>query len=247
MTEVLAIEILTGLGCGALITTLGLTLWGSFQRMPGLERAVRATIWLARAFLLSGGLLSWSTDLAFSTIHPRLLLMATLAVSQSSTRRLSSSWRDITFYLPALILAGTALFWPFEPPPIEAGNLSSTLISLMVVACGGIGARALSESLNRVFTPSSHAAGSAQEWPAILTYSLLTLLASGVGMLNLWQRGVMWASSGYNQGIGIASDKKLTAVWLAWSAAMLGPRRQVRRRAGLIILAALSLITTALS
>lgn len=77
------------------------------------------------------------------------------------------------------------------------------------------------------------------EWPFTATYALLTLLVGGAVTVNLWQRGMVWGGSPGEGG--------LAGAWLAWSAAWLGRRWPPRLRVGLIVVAALSLIVTALA
>jgi len=230
-----AIGVFAGLACGVLLTAIGLAAWEGSRQMSDLARAARVVNWLAGAILLAGALLAWWGDPALSAPASRLLMMAVLAAPVGTRRHhskfwpkswpkpWSKPWGNVARALPALVLTGIALFGPFGPASTESG----VLVSLMLVVCGGLGARALGQAL-------SLASGAA--WPCAAAYALLTLLVGGVALVNLWQRGTVWS--------GRPGEGGLAGAWLAWSAAWLSLRRYPRLRAGLIIVAALSLIVT---
>lgn len=219
-------DIFAGLACGALLAAIGLAVWEGSRQTSDLVRAVRVVNWLVGALLLAGALLAWRGDHALSAPASRLLLMATLAAPMGTRRHYSKPWGNVARALPALVLTGSALFGPLGPASAESG----ALVSLMLVVCGGLGARAMGEALSL----STDA-----EWPFTATYALLTLLVGGVSLVNLWQRGTVWGGSPGEGG--------LVGVWLAWSAAWLGRCWHPRLRAVLIVVAALSLIVTALA
>lgn len=234
------IMIFTGLACGTLLAAVGLTLWDSFRRVPGLSRAVRAIGWLAGAFLLIGALLAWPRDRSFSAPAPRLILMAALAAPPGTHRRRNAPWSNVMLILPALVLAGGGLLWSPRPVETEVGRLPVALMELALLICGGLGARALGKALSEITTSTSHV-----KWPALgqvegpaAAYVLLTLLVGGTALVNLWQRGTVWG--------GTAGEGGLAGSWLAWGAAWLGPRQHPRLRTVLIVVAALLLITTVL-
>lgn len=226
--------VFTGLACGALLVAMGLSLWSGSRQATDLSRAVRATGWLAGALLLVGALLAWQADPGLSGVAWRLLLMAALAVPVGGRRHPPSPWGSVMRTLPALILAGTALFWSPGPVGGEGGGFPSALVELAVVICGGFGARALGDALSEIIASTPPI-----EWPSVVTYVLLTLLVGCVALVNLWQRGSMWGAASGEGG--------LAAAWLAGGATWLGIRFRPRLRVGLIIVAALLLIAVALA
>jgi len=68
-------------------------------------------------------------------------------------------------------------------------------------------------------------------------YALLTLLVSGVALVNLWQRGSVEGKAVYESG--------LAGAWLAWSAVWLIPRRSLWLQSVLMSTAASALIILA--
>ncbi|RLC81033.1 MAG: hypothetical protein DRJ03_12985 [Chloroflexi bacterium] len=218
-----AVGVFAGLACGVLLTAIGLAVWEGFRQTPDLARAARVVNWLAGTLLLAGALLAWWGDPALSAPASRLLLMATCAAPVGTHHHYSKPWGNAARVLPALVLTGVALFGSLGPASAESG----ALMSLMLVVCGGLGARMMGEALSL----STDA-----EWPFTATYALLTLLVGGVALVNLWQRGTVWS--------GRPGEGGLVGAWLAWSAAWSSPRRYPRLRTGLIVIAALFLIVT---
>lgn len=230
----LVIVIPTGLACGMLLAASGLILWGGFKRMPpGLPYAVQIIRWLAGGLLLIGAVLAWPEEHSLFTPTLRLTLMAALAAPPEIHRRSHSSWDNLMPILPALILAGTSLFWTTEPIETGAGSLPVIMVELAIITCGGLGARALGHALSEITTSTLQV-----EWPSAAAYTLLTLLISSTAMVNLWQRGTIW---GWTTG-----ESRLAGAWLAWSAAWMGPRRPPRLRTVLIAVAASLLIILAI-
>ncbi|MEE8392058.1 MAG: hypothetical protein V3S14_14860 [Anaerolineae bacterium] len=224
--------ILTGMACGALLTVIGLTLWGASRQVPRLSHAVRAIRWLAGVLLLIGTLFAFqSTPIAYP------ILMAALAAPPGSRRRRPPHRSDVLLILPSLILAGASLFWGSTSIGIkvETSSFSISLTELAIVICGGLGTRALGQSLSDVAAPPSHTKESTL--PAAATCALLTLLMGSTALVNLWQRGAMWEGSVY--------EGRLAGAWLAWSATWLSPRRPQWLRAVLTTVAALLLIILA--
>jgi len=230
----LAVSTFAGLACGVLLVAIGLSLWGGSRQTPDLSRATRAIGWLAGAFLLVGALLAWQGDPGFSGVASRSLLMAALAVPVGNRRYHSSPWGSVMRALPALVLAGTALFWSPRPIGGASSDFPAALAEFVIVVCAGLGARALSEALSEIVVSIPRV-----EWPSTATCVLLTSLVGLMGLVNLWQRGTVW---GVTPGESI-----LVGAWLAWSAAWLGGRWHPRRRAGLVIVAASLLVAAALA
>jgi hypothetical protein len=227
-----ATVIFTGLASGALLAAAGLGLWDSLRRVPGLTRAVQVIRWLAGTLLAAGALLAWQGDHSLSAPAPRLILMAALAAPPGTYRRHLPRWSVVWLTLPALALAGAGLLRASESIQAQLGGPSVAVVELVVVICGGLGARALGEALNEIATSALHV-----DWPSAATYALLTLLVGGTALVNLWQRGSAWA--------GTAGASGLAGAWLSWSAARIGPRRPPWLRAVLIAVAASFLIALA--
>ncbi len=232
----------TGLAWGMLLAAVGLALWDGFRPIPGLSRAVWVIGWLAGTLLLAGAMLVWWEGYRLSSLALRLILMAALAAPSGIRHhhRSPSPWGNAVRTLPALILAGVALFQITEPT-IGNGSPLVTPVELAMVICGGLGARALGEASSEFTNLTLHI-----EQPTLstitesftITYALLTLLVSGIALVNLWQRGMIWK--------GATEEGMLAGTWLAWSAAWLGPRKRPRLRAILVILATLLLFWTIL-
>ena len=225
--------IFTGLACGTLLAAVGLALWGSSRQVPGLSHAVRAIGWLAGALLLIGALLAWQGDHSVSAPALRLILMAALAAPPAMPHRCSSPWSNVMPILPVLILAWVSLFWTARPVAGETGSPPVSAMGLAVVVCGGLGTRALGEALSTIAVQTPHS-----EWLTTATYALLTLLVGSTALVNLWQRGMVWGET--------ASEGGLAGAWLAWSAAWLSARQRSRLRAGLTVVVASLLVSTAL-
>jgi len=230
--------VVTGLACGGLLTATGLVFWDSFQKRPGLSQALQAIRWLAGVLLLIGAVLAWR---AGDTLFPptmRLALMAALVTLPEIRRRPPSSWGNLSFVLIALILAGASLSWTSLQVPGAAGVESPTdslpiaSLRLAMAICGGLGTRALGEILSGI-----DSAPPTVEWPSIATHMLLTLLAAGMALTNVWRRGTIW--------IGATGAGGLTGAWLAWGAVRFGPRKPPWLRATLVTAAALLLILLA--
>lgn len=206
---------LGGLASGALLTALVLAVWDGLRPVAGFRRAIQVIGWLAGTLLLSGAVLAWLDTGVFLG----LLLVAALAAPQDLPRR--SSWINTLPLLPPLALAGGGVFWR---PAATSGGL---FIALASALCAGLGARALGEGVRAL------AGQTPAEWPGLVTYALLTLLAGGLALANLMQRGVFWS--------GRVAESGLAASWLAWSAAWFVPRERARLRAGAIVIAAVLL------
>jgi hypothetical protein len=267
--DVQTLVILVGVANGTLLAAIGLGLWGHKRHPRELARAVGAVRWLAGALLAIGTVLARVREPGPAVPAPELILMAALAAPPGFRfHRRPLDWRDTTLILPALILAGAGLFQVASSASIAAqAALEPTALAITI--CGGLGARALGQALYWTIAPASGVTSPApdpsresatdtreetasasptvaEEEPGVpmerasaVTYALLTLLAGGVAIVNLWRQGTVWGAT--------ASESGLAGVWLAWSAAWLGPHRPLRLRALLTIVAASSLILLAVS
>ncbi len=224
--------IFAGMACGAQLAAIGLTLWGSPRQLPRLPHAVRAVRWLAGILLLVGALSAWPLT---SIAYP--ILIAALAAFPEIRYRQGSHWSDILLILPTLILNGISLFYGVKSTGIEMeiGSFLTIAVELTAVICGGLGMRALGQSLRTIAAPPSYT----EEFvlPAAVTYTLLTLLVTGTTLTNLWQRGAMWQGTIY--------EGRLAGAWLAWSAVWFSPRRPLWLRATLTTIATLLLVVLA--
>ncbi len=236
-----AIVIFGGLACGTLLAATGLLIWNASHQVVGLPQATQVIGWLAGGLLLIGVILAWQADHSLSIPAWRLALMAALAAPPlpRSTHRSSRSPQDSPVpILPALGLTGASLFWASAPVGIVPGGLLAALAEpvsprvLAMIICGGVGARALGDALGILVARPPQTEGS-----LAVAYAMLTLVAGGTALTNLWQRGTIWR--------GDAGENGLAGAWLTWSAAWLGPRQHPRLRAALIVVAALGLIVLA--
>lgn len=261
--------ILVGVANGILLAAIGLELWGHKRHPRELARAVGTVRWLAGALLAIGAVLAWVREPGPAFPAPELILMAALAAPPGiHFHRRPLDWRDTALILPALILAGAGLFRIASSAGV-ATQAALEPMALPVTICGGLGARALGQALYWTIASASHVTSPALDPPresatdtgeetssaspaiaegkprmpvesaSAVTYALLTLLAGSVAIVNLWRQGTMWGATTGASG--------LAGVWLAWSAAWLGPRRPLRLRALLTVVAASSLIVLAVS
>ena len=221
--------IFIGMACGALLAAIGLTLWGSPRQVPRLSYAVNAIRLLAGVFLLIGALFAWPLT---SISYP--IVIAALAALPGIPRQHHSHWSDILLILPILILAGVGLFWGMTSAGIEmeTNGLSITVAELAIIACSGLGIRALGQGWKKVIASLPQT----DEFTlfAAATYGLLTILTSSTALTNLWQQGAVWQGSIY--------ESRLTGAWLTWSAVWLSPRSPRWLRATLMSVALLLLI-----
>jgi hypothetical protein len=226
--------VFVGMACGMLLAAVGLMVWGRSRQVPKLSRAIRAIRWLAGTFLLAGALFAWLGDRNLAIHTSRFILMAVLAtLPEIRHRRLPCSHPGgVMLILPALVLVGVSLFLKAEASGIEISGFPATIVRLVVIVCGGFGARALSQYLGAIAVQSPHSEEALLS--ATIAYALLTLIAGGTALVNLWQRGSVWT--------GIAEESRLASAWLAWSAAWPCPRRPVWWRALLMTVATLLLI-----
>jgi len=236
--------ILAGLACGALLTTAGFALWHALRPLPGLSQAVRALGWLAGALLLSGALSARLGGGGLPPCVPHLLLMAALATPLDprflpGPRRSAAPWNDFLCLLPPLALAWAGLLCTatlvggeVSGPPVGGGPPVAQGLELAIVACGGLGARALGQACGEIVTSTPGVA-----WPSAAAYAWLTVLMGGVALASLAQRGSVWD--------GTPAETGLAGVWLAWSAAWLSPRQPARLRTALTAVAAAFLIALA--
>jgi len=209
-----------------------LTLWHCTRPMPRILRAVHVIRWAAGALLSVGALVWWQGSHNPCTPALQLILMATLAAPPGIDGRTVPRRSHALLILPTLALAGAGLFWISAPSAPSTGNTPMAPLGLAVTVCGGLGARAASLALSEVVTSAPHV-----EWPATAAFALLTLVAGSAALVNVWQRGTVWNGAGTGSG--------LAGAWLAWAAAWIGRRQPRWLRAGLTLVAAVSLIVLA--
>jgi hypothetical protein len=164
-----------------------------------------------------------------------VILMATLAIPLHMESRAEGLGGRVAPYLPALTLTAAAFVEVVSPGQRAVTGDWMTPTRFLVAVCAGLGARALGQALRVMVAGSSLAL-----WSGSVAYGVLTLVSGSIGLVSLWQRGVLWTGSHAVMSGGIA------AAWLAWSASWLTPSRYPRVRAGLTAMAALQLISAAI-
>jgi hypothetical protein len=224
--------IFTELACGMLLAGTGLALWDGLRQVPGVSHAVQVIRWVAGVLLAVGALLAWQGDRSLSAPAPRLVLMAALAAPPAFHRRSFVRWSSVWLILPALVLAGAGLFWTSASIEAGAGSSPVALVEMVVIICGGLGARALAVTLSESATSAPGV-----EWPSAAAYALLTVIVGGMALVSLWQRGSVWD--------GTAGESGLAGAWLAWTAARVGPRQPRWLQAVLTAVAAVLLAVLA--
>lgn len=242
-----AVVILVGLGSGMLVAALGLALWSGLRGMPHLSRGAGGAAWLAASLLVFGALLAWGSrlpaleGLAKTLGMPpaagpvaSLILMAALAIPFELGTRQRPHWAQSLRYVPALLLAWTALVRMDGADVGSAVDDWVTPIRFLLTVCAGLGARTLGQALRVIATGNGET-----ERPGTLAYGLLTLVSGSAALVNLWQRGTVWAGADSVMRGGIAG------AWLAWSADRLASSWHPRLRASLTVAAALLLILVA--
>jgi hypothetical protein len=241
------VAILVGLSWGMLLVALGFGLWGRLRGTRGLSHSAHVAAWGAAGVLVIGALLGWGSGLpalesligavdrqALEGPVLSLTLMAALATPLRIGAPEEAPRNCALCYLPAWLLTSAALIRTVRPSVAILSGDWVTPVRFSLAVCGGLGARAMGQSLHLLVTGVSYV-----EWPGTLTYGLTTLLSASVAFVNLWQRGALWA------GANPALRGGITGAWLAWSADRLAPRRYPRLRAVLTIVAALLLILAA--
>ena len=209
-----------------------LALWHCTRPKPRILQAVHMIRWAAGALLSAGALAWWQGNHNPCAPALQLILMAALAAPPGIKGRTLPHRSHALLILPALALAGAGLLW--IGAPVEAGTCNAPMASvgLAVTVCGGLGARAASLALSEIATSAPHV-----EWPSTAAFALLTLVAASAALVNVWQRGTVWNGAGNGSG--------LAGAWLAWAAAWIGRRQPRWLRAGLTLVAAVSLIVLA--
>lgn len=244
----LAVAILVGLGCGMLLAAVSFSLLGGYRGARALSRGAHAAAWGAAGVLVVGALLAWGSGLPaleslIGAVDRRalggpvlsLILMAALAVPVRAEDPEKALWSGAVLYLPASLLALAALVQVAGPDTAVPSTDWVTPVRFSLAVCGGLGARALGQSLQVIMVGIPRV-----EWPGLLTYGLTTLLFGSATMVNLLQRGTLW------DGADPMLRGGITGAWLAWTADWLAPRRYLRPRAVLTIIAALLLILAAI-
>lgn len=202
---------------------------------------------MAASLLVFGALLAWGSrlpaleGLAKTLGMPpaagpvaSLILMAALAIPFELGTRQRPHWAQSLRYVPALLLAGTALVHMDGADVGAAVEDWVTPIRFLLTVCAGLGARTLGQALRVITTGNGET-----ERPGTLAYGLLTLVSGSAALVNLWQRGTVWAGADSVMRGGIAG------AWLAWSADRLASSWHPRLRALLTAAAALLLILVA--
>jgi hypothetical protein len=245
--DVSAVAILVGLASGMLMVALGIAFWSGLRGMPHVSRGAGGAAWLAASFLVFGALLAWGSrlpaleGLATSLGMPysegavaSMILMAALAVPFEAEARQRAHWSRSLLYVPALVLVGTALVRMTGPDMGGGTDDWVTPIRFLLAVCAGLGARTLGQALQVV------AAGNGEvERSGTLAYGLLALVSGCAALVNLWQRGTVWAGADPVMRGGMAG------AWLAWSADRLASSWPPRLRATLTATAAVLLILVA--
>jgi hypothetical protein len=217
---------LIGLSLGALLTAAGLALWDGLRRRDRRARTIRLVRWVAGGLLLAAIVPLWITgDSALA-----LSLTLAAAIAAPPTRHRPSPWYATAALLPALILTGISFS---QTAGFVRGRLIAPPLSIVSIVYGGLAARVLSEALGTLVSPT---AAPSRLFDAL--YLLLTLLTGAGALTTLWRRGVVWERT--------ARESSLAGVWMAWTAAWLGPHEHPRLKAGLIGVAATLLIVLAL-
>jgi hypothetical protein len=163
-----------------------------------------------------------------------MILMAALAIPFESRARRKADWSQSLLYVPALLLAGTALARLGGSDAGDAVDDWVTPIRFLLTVCAGLGARTLGQALRVI------AAGNGEmERSGTLAYGLLTLVSGSAALVNLWQRGTVWA------GVDSVMRGGIAGAWLAWSADRLASSWHPRLRATVTATAALLLILVA--
>jgi hypothetical protein len=242
------VAILVGLGSGMLLVAVGFGLWSGYRGAHALYRGAHAAAWGAAGVLVIAALLAWGSGLpalesligvvdrqAFQGPVLSLILMAALAIPLKVDARQEALWSSALLYLPASLLALIALMQIVAPVTTVLSAEWVTPVRFSLAVCGGLGARALGQSLHVIATGISYV-----EWPGALTYGLTTLLFGTAGLVGLWRRGTLWG------GADPVLRGGMVGAWLAWGADWLAPRRYPRLRGVFTIIAALLLILAAI-
>lgn len=240
------IPVLLGLGCAMLLAAITLVLLraarGRDAPSPGAHAAARG----AAGVFAVGALLAWGSGLpALESLVDvvrqdslqgpvlSLVLMAALAIPLRVTYSKKSSWSSALLYLPAWLFALWALACMTVPGGVGFNSEWVTPLRFCLAVCAGVGARSAGHSLQLTLVDDSGGDG-----PGALAYGLITTLTGSAGMLNLAQRGAVWA------GCDPMTRGGLAGVWMAWTADWLMPRRYPRLRA-LTTVVAVSLLVVA--
>lgn len=241
------VAMLVCLASGTLMAAVGLALWGGLRRAAGLFRGAGAAGWVAVCLLVFGALLAWGSRLP--ALEPlasgadmtgpegpvsSMILMAALAIPLEPNLRKRVHWSQSLGYLPALALSGTALGHMVRPGGIPLNSDWVTPIRFSLAVSAGLGGRALGRALQVIAAGTGDA-----ERAAMVTYGMLTFICGSAALVNLWQRGTVWAGSDPVMQGGVVG------AWLAWSAHKLASSWHPRLRSALTAIAALLLIVVA--
>lgn len=232
---------LTGLASGMLLAAAGLTVRDARRQLPGLSPGLSLLGWLAGAALLLAAVATVSQARGPLAPALRLAVMAAIAAPPDARPSQPARWRGVLRALPALVLSLLSLalllgqFRPGLGPaydPSEGAVVGAIVLFLTV--CGGLGARAAGEALPGFFEPEL-----VDRWAPDVVFTGLTLLVGGAALARLLLRGALLVET--------ASQAGLAGAWLAWTAAVWGPRPLPRLRAALTVIAALILLRVVLA
>ncbi len=243
----LVIAALVGSGCGLLLVAMSLALLGAAREVPSPSPGAHVAARGAAGVLVVGALLAWGSGLpaleallgvagegALEGPVLSLTLMAALAIPLRVIAPRRSAWGSALLYVPAWLLALVALGWIAVRGGSDVGGDWITPIRFSLAVCGGLGARAVGQSLQLMVADATRV-----EWPGTVTCALLTALTGAAGLVNLGQRGMLWA------GADAVLRGGLAGAWLAWTADWLTPRRHRRLRPLLTVVAGVLLVLTA--
>jgi hypothetical protein len=230
-----------------LLVAMILSVLSGFLGARALSRGTHAVAYGAAGVLVIGALLTWGSGLpALESIVGvvdreilegpilSLVLMAALAVPLKITVSQEVLWGRGLLYLPAWLLALISLIQIVTRGAGVPTGKWVTPIRFSLAVCGGLGARAIGQSLHLMTTRAWDF-----EWPGTFVYGLMTPLIGTAALVDLWQRGVLWIGADPVLRGGIAG------AWLTWSASWLTPRCLPKLRLALTMLAGLLLIIVA--
>ncbi|MFW6115678.1 MAG: hypothetical protein ACOC7Y_01315 [Chloroflexota bacterium] len=242
-----AVVMVVGLAYATLVAGLCVAVWSGLHGMPRLAESAAGAAWTAAGLLVFGALLAWGSDLpalewlatsvrvgALEGPVLSIILAAGLAIPLRGGSPGEPHWSDGLLHVPALILAGTALGCAVGTGGRAMSAEWITPMRFLLAVCAGFGARTLGQALRAVAAGMEGA-----EWSSELPYGLLTLVAGGGVLVNLWQRGMVWGGADPVLRAGVAG------AWLAWSADWLARSGHPRLRVVLTSAAVVLLVLAA--
>jgi hypothetical protein len=210
-----------------LLTAATQALRNDLQKVAGLSHAVHVIRWVTGGLLLAAVPLLWLAGHGRCTLALHITLMAAIAAPPIGRQRDHLPWRNTVSLLLPLALVAVSLY--LTTGDTQVGHSILTPMGLAFLICAGLAVRVLGEALSTLVNPN---VSLSKTFDALCL--TLTLLVGGRALVNLWQLGTI--------GKGTAAETGLAGAWLAWSAVWLSSREGRGLRAGLIAIAALSLI-----